>query len=139
MTCEFCFANVAVSVVTIAVSGLVGFLSAHHISTLNTRRQACAAFRAATAPVCVELRKENKKSSSDLDLVLSKTVLDVAIAFEIFYPFVAGRDRTAYVAAWRAYQEAAELGSEFIYKVNGVVEIKNRVEKLLSYARWHTQ
>jgi hypothetical protein len=134
MACEFCFASAAFTVVTIVASGLVGFLSARHISTLNAHRQACAIFRAALAPVCVELRKTNSRPTAGLDSALSETLRDVAIAIEVFAPFVADTKRAAYETAWNEYREAAELGSEFMYKDDRVAEVRRRVEKLLSHA-----
>ncbi len=133
MACEFSFVNAAFSVVTIVASGIVGFLSARRISTLNAYRQACAAFRAALAPVCVELRKANRKPTVELDSALSETLRDVAVAFEVLFPFVPVTKRVAYQTAWNEYQEAATLGSEFMYKDDRVAEVKRRVQKLLSH------
>lgn len=134
MACEFCATTVAINAITIGASGLVGFLSARRISTLNTYRQACAAFRSALAPVCVQLRKANGKPTVELDSALSETLDEVAVSFEVFAPFVAYTKRIAYETAWREYKEAAELGSEFMYKGNRVAEVNRRVERLLVHA-----
>lgn len=101
---------------------------------LNTHRQACTSYRAALAPVCIELRKAKGKLTVALDDVLSNSLHDVATAFEVFSLFVPDTKRIAYETAWREYEEAAELGSEFMYKDDRVTEINRRVENLLAHA-----
>lgn len=87
-----------------------------------------------SASNCVELRKAKGKPTDGLDSTLSDTLRDVAVAFEMFPPFVSDSNRIAFETAWREYQEAAELGSEFMYKDNRVAEVKRRIERLLSHA-----
>jgi hypothetical protein len=132
---EFSVANAVFSLATIFASGFVGFLSARRLSTLNTLHQACATFRAALAPVCVELRRAKGRPTSGLDSALSNTLQNVVVAFEASATFVHDGQRVAYEAAWREYEDAAELGSEFMHINDRFSKVKCRVENLLNHAK----
>ena len=134
MTSDFSVANAVFSIFTICASGFVGFLSARRIGTINTRSQACVAFRAAFAPICLEIRRANGRPSVALDSLLEATQTSTAIACEVFAVFVPEVSRTAFEAARKEYEEAAYLGSEFIHKDARLAEIKRRVDRLLAHA-----
>jgi hypothetical protein len=132
---EFSIANAAFSVATILASGWVGFCSARRIANIGAIRQANASFRRALAPVCVEIRKSQSNASAGLDAILESTAMDIAMACEVFRAFVPESDLRAYDIACGEYQDAAALGAEFMYKDNGLAEVKRRVAKLLEYAK----
>lgn len=134
MASELSVANAIFSFASICMSALVGYLSARRISDRTALIHACAEFRAAFVPVCLAIRRSNGKPCPVLDGILADTSGGISAACELFLPFVGHSQRAAFERARRDYEDAAELGSGFMYKEDEIAEVKRCVEKLLEHA-----
>lgn len=104
--CGFNIGNVLVSLASVGFGGIVGFLSARHISTQNIRAAACAKLRAAFAPALANIYVARHQEGT-VDKKIKDALLDHAAAVEEFRPFVRARDSTAYQKAWEQYRQSA--------------------------------
>jgi hypothetical protein len=104
----------------VGTGGLVGFCSARYISTLNARRQAGAALRAAFAKEIASVRLAHGADKSiKIEQVLTEAFPRHAAAIEEYRFFVRPKDQAAYERAWREYYEVGGSVRFFDYYMTG--------------------
>lgn len=105
--CIFNIANAIVSVASIGLGGVVGFLSAREISDRNARATASAKLRAAFAPALakIDLHKRHGSTHDQPDVTgfFKSAVLDHAAAIEEFRVFVPVCKNASYQEVWEEY------------------------------------
>lgn len=117
----------------VALGGLIGFLSARHISNRNARLAAAALLRTAFAPTQVAIHKARAGKREGVGELIEREVQHLACAVEEFRVYVPESESDAYQLAWEKYEEAAVLG-EFLPKDDPFRELERLLAVLLSYA-----
>jgi len=134
--------SIITSLVSVALGGVIGFLSARRISDLNARATASAKFRVAFAPALAQLDLGRRHGSThappDFDEYFGGILPSHAAAFEEFRVFVVSDKLTAYQEAWADYYHFANGGQILSAHYNeddpwSVIEEK--INKILSFAK----
>lgn len=141
--CVFNFGNAVVTLAGVALGGVIGFLSARHISDRNAIAVAIAKLRAAFAPSLNQLNLGRMNNNCPDDLLLNNFLKDelpkLAIALEEFKFFVSDCDRAAYQEAWLDYYKTINDGGVAIVRAYNeddpwsVIEMK--IHKLTAFAK----
>jgi len=96
------------------IGTLCGYWLAKRLASHTARISACAHLRAAFAPTLVKLDADRTKKILPDDPVIDTYLRDgleqIALAVEIFRPFVRHSDKAAYQEAFRQYRQAASDG-----------------------------
>jgi hypothetical protein len=112
--------NVVITIVTTiftaGVGGIIGYLSARRISTLNARKSACINLRKAFAPALAKMKIGWDARSGHANTFLKEEVFTQAIAVEEFRVFVPKRKRGKYQKTWDDYQQAISNMSPEVFQ-----------------------
>ena len=108
--CSAPLVNGTISLVGVAVGGVVGFFSARLVSDRNARSAAAAKFRAAFAPAiaifaAAEMQHRSQADRVNISQVLKESFVAHAAAIEEFRSYVPQARRAAFEAAWASYCE----------------------------------
>lgn len=141
--CTFNFGNALVSLGGVLAGGLVGFLSARHISTRSINAAACAKLRAAFAPALGQIYLAQNHGDHDrpsIEAFVKSNLLTHASAVEEFRPFVTGPDRAAYQTAWESYRKFANdsissTAEDWTTKLPEGSALEQRINEVLSFAK----
>jgi hypothetical protein len=133
--CSYSIVSAIVSLVSVALGGFVGFVSAILISTRNDRLRAASQLRAAFAPQMAELRLAGADGPM-IEKLLGDAFMHHAAAIEEYRPYVKANARESYDEAWRNYYEVGNSVRFHDYSVEGGRDIfYKRVGEILSYAK----
>jgi len=107
MTERVDFTNVAINVITIVITalvgGLIGYFSARRISTLNTKQTACAELRKAFTPLHTELRFLDWVHTRTISHLFKDSFVSHSIAIDQFRLYISGKQRRDFNKAWQNY------------------------------------
>jgi len=141
--CMFSLANAMANLASVAVGGIVGFLSAQRISKRNTRAIACAKLRAAFAPSLALIyiaRHHGAHDKPSVDSGIKKALMDHGAAVEEFRIFVPINERSAYSEAWEEYRKIAAqhsfdtVGEEWELEAKEGELLEGKINAILSFA-----
>lgn len=107
--CAFNVWNAIVSLVGVALGGVVGFASARHISSRNAKATASAKLRSVFAPwlAKLDIALVDSVVAVTLDDDIRSAIPEHAAAVEEFRPFVHFCKRDAYRTKWNDYYRYA--------------------------------
>lgn len=142
--CTLSIGNAVINLAGVALGGVVGFLSARHISDRNAFALAGAKLRTAFAPSLTKLSlgRINKTYPDDIrhDEFLKNELPKIAEAIEEFKFWVSDHVRDSYEKAWKDYyQTIIEGGVASVIAYNesdpwSVVE--NKINKIRAFTKF---
>ena len=141
--CTFNIGYAVISLAGIALGGIVGFLSARHISKQNAFTVAATQLRATVAPSLMHLSLARINMSDSGDIHLTKTLDEelpkIAVVIEEFRPFVKNSANGAYQVAWEQYYKAIKGGGVATLRAYNEDDpwsvVENKIQAILAFAK----
>jgi hypothetical protein len=108
--------TIVTTIFTAGMGGIIGYLSARRISTLNAKQTACINLRKCFAPALAKMKIGWNARNGHADAFLKEEIFTQAIAIEEFRVFVPKRKRGKYQKTWDDYQDAISNMSPDVFK-----------------------